>query len=95
LIDGVRRDLDQPDLPIVRLQTGRFAYPYNQGTGDWESIREAQRQAALERQHVYLVSSIDLFLEDDIRVGFETPHRFCWDIITQSADRSTLSMRQV
>jgi Carbohydrate esterase, sialic acid-specific acetylesterase len=75
LIDGVRRDLDQPDLPIVRLQTGRFAYPYNQGTGDWESIREAQRQAALERQHVYLVSSIDLFLEDDLGDHLKTGHR--------------------
>jgi len=71
LIDGVRRDLHQTDLPILCVQTGRFAYPYNRGAEDWESVREAQRQAALERKHIYLVSSIDLFLEDDIHVGFE------------------------
>jgi sialate O-acetylesterase len=71
LIDGVRRDLNQPELPILCVQIGRFAYPYDRGAEDWEAVREAQRQAALERPHVYLVSSIDLLLEDDIHVGFE------------------------
>jgi sialate O-acetylesterase len=69
--DGVRRDLHQPDLPIICVQTGRFAYPYRSGEQSWETVREAQRRATLERPCTYLVSSIDLMLEDDIHVGFE------------------------
>lgn len=71
LFDGIRRDLHQPDLPILCVQTGRFAYPYNSGAHSWETIREAQRRVALERPGISLVSSIDLLLEDDIHVGFE------------------------
>jgi len=71
LFDGVRRDLRQPDLPIICIQTGRFAYPYPSKAQDWERVREAQRRATLERPHTYLVSSIDLTLEDDIHVSFE------------------------
>jgi sialate O-acetylesterase len=71
LIDGIRRDLRQPELPILCVQTGRFVYPYSSSSQSWETVREAQRRAALERQRVYLISSIDLFLEDDIHVGFE------------------------
>jgi sialate O-acetylesterase len=70
-IDGVRRDLREPELPILCVQTGRFVYPYQSGSLNWETVREAQRRASLERRRVNLISSIDLLLEDDIHVGFE------------------------
>jgi Carbohydrate esterase, sialic acid-specific acetylesterase len=71
LFDGIRRDLHQPELPILCVQTGRFVYPYRSGERSWETVREAQRRVTQERPHTYLVSSIDLTLEDDIHVGFE------------------------
>lgn len=70
-IDGVRRDLERPDLPVICVQTGRFAYPYHSSAADWEAVREAQRLAVSDRPRVWLVSSLDLLLEDDIHVGFE------------------------
>jgi len=70
-IHGVRRDLQQPDLPVICVQTGRFAYPYHSSAPDWEAVREAQRQTALQVPNVWLVSSLDLLLEDVIHVGFE------------------------
>ena len=70
-INRVRRDLGSPDLPVICVQTGRFAYPYHSSAPDWEAVREAQRQTALQVPNVWLVSSLDLLLEDDIHVGFE------------------------
>jgi sialate O-acetylesterase len=71
LFDGIRRDLHQANLPILCVQAGRFAYPYRSEETSWETVREAQRRATLERPRTYLISSIDLTMEDDIHVGFE------------------------
>jgi len=71
LIDSFRKDIGIPDLPIIYVQTGRFVHPYESRAHGWEAIRDIQRRVASQRKHLYMVSAIDLTLEDAIHLGFE------------------------
>jgi sialate O-acetylesterase len=71
LVDSIRRDTHVGDLPFVYVQLGRFVQPDDGSGRDWETVREAQRQAAALRPRMYMVSAIDVLLEEAIHVGFE------------------------
>jgi hypothetical protein len=70
-VEGARRDLGHPDLPVLTAQLGRYA---NAG-GDternrsWTILREAQRRAAVEIPHLELIPAIDLPMADEIHVS--------------------------
>lgn len=72
----LRRDLSQPDLPILTAQINRFTTPSLSlsptGKCDavadraWSVIREAQRRLALELPGVSVIPTLDLALSDNI-----------------------------
>jgi sialate O-acetylesterase len=63
-----RRELRQPDLPILTVQLNRYhladSVPENEV--GWSILREAQRQAAHRLNNVHVTSSLDLPLSDFI-----------------------------
>lgn len=70
LIDALRRDAQQPDLPFLLVQIGRLVTlddPAN--SRGWETIRELQRQTARLRPNVFMVPAADLPLTDHIHVS--------------------------
>jgi sialate O-acetylesterase len=72
LIDSLRRDTGDPDLPFVCVQIGRYAMRADEKTNRaWETVREAQRLATHRRKGVYLVSAIDLLTDDPIHLSYE------------------------
>src|SRR5262249_3295801 len=72
MIDSLRRDTKEPDLPFICVQIGRYAMRADEKTNRaWEKVREAQRQAARKRKNVYLVSAIDLLTDDPIHISYE------------------------
>lgn len=66
-VDGWRRALCRPDLPILTAQTGRYR-SRNAGQEDreWSLIREAQRSAAHLRPGLAVVPALDMPLDDTI-----------------------------
>jgi sialate O-acetylesterase len=44
-------------------------------TGNWERIREIQRNLAEKKKNVYMVSAVDLCLDDPIHISFEGQKR--------------------
>ena len=72
LIDSLRRDTKQPNLPILYVQIGRFTKS-NDPVGDrrWEKVREIQRRVAGMRPGVYMVSAIELPLTDHIHINYD------------------------
>ncbi len=76
LIDSLRHDTGDPDLPFVCVQIGRYAIRADEKTSlSWENVREAQRRAAHKREHVYLTSAIDLLTDDTIHISHEGQER--------------------
>src|SRR5205823_5581329 len=76
LIDSLRADTADPDLPFVCVQIGRYAMRADEKTNRaWETVREAQRLAAQKRKHVFLVSAIDLLTDDPIHLSYEGQER--------------------
>jgi hypothetical protein len=71
LIDSLRKDIGIADLPFIYVQVGRFVHPYDSRVYGWERIRDIQRRVASQRKNLYMVSAIDLMLEDAIHIGFE------------------------
>ena len=66
-IAAVRRDLNQPELPVYYVQIGRFVMK-----GDpkgWNAVREAQRTLPERVPNTAVISVIDLELDDLIHVG--------------------------
>jgi hypothetical protein len=76
LIDGIRRDIANPELPIIYVQLGHFALRADAKTSaDWEKVRDVQRRVSDERKNVYMVSAIDLSTDDAIHLSFESQQR--------------------
>jgi sialate O-acetylesterase len=71
LIDSIRSDLGVTELPVIYVQIGRFVHPYGSRAYGWEKIRDIQRRVTSQRKNLYMVSAIDLMLEDAIHVAFE------------------------
>ena len=68
LIDSVRRDLEQPELPIIYVQIGRYVHSPDLGVG-YEQIRDWQRRISKERKNIYFTTAIDQPLFDRIHVS--------------------------
>ena len=68
-IDCVRRDLDQPELPVIYVQIGRYVLHAPELGSGWEQIRELQRCVARERKNIYFTTAIDQTLFDKIHVS--------------------------
>lgn len=66
LVEGLRRDLGQPDLPFFTVQLNRWISSGSTPEGDraWGILREAQRQAAHQIPNVYIVPANDGRLSD-------------------------------
>src|SRR2546429_621717 len=72
LIDSLRHDTADPNLPFICVQIGRYAMRADEKTNlAWEKVREAQRLATHRRKNVYLVSAIDVLTDDPIHVSYE------------------------
>lgn len=67
MVERVRAQLDQRDLPFLTVQINRSTdsiHPMqNEG---WSKVREAQRQAAFKIPNVYVVPSSDSAMSDNI-----------------------------
>lgn len=70
LLQSLRDDLGQPDLPFYYVQIGGVvADPDPAEIDGWNGIREAQRTWATTQTNVSLVSAIDLGLDDGIHIS--------------------------
>lgn len=69
LVDSVRRDLNQPELPFLFVQIGRFANAKKDTEPHWKTVQEAQRRSATLRPNLWMVPAVDLALDDMIHVG--------------------------
>lgn len=68
-IDCLRRDLGQPDLPILYVQIGRWVTDNPELGKGYEQIREHQRRIAMERKNIYFTTAIDQTLFDPIHLS--------------------------
>jgi hypothetical protein len=75
LIDSVRKDTGQPELPVLCVQIGQFVWNYNSHAHDFEKIRDIQRRLPSLRPNVHTVSALDLPLEDPAHISFEGQQR--------------------
>jgi hypothetical protein len=74
-IDSVREDTGISDLPFLFVQLGRYTMPDPELAPAWERIRELQRNVAAQRDNVWMVSAVDLPLDDVIHIGAEGQQR--------------------
>ena len=69
IIDCLRRDLDQPDLPVLYVQIGRWVRDDAKLALAYEQIREHQRLVSTKRKNIYFTTAIDQTLYDPIHVS--------------------------
>jgi len=71
LVEQCRKDLGQPHLPFLTVQLNRTSFTGYSPTENrsWGTVREMQRRAAREIDHVYVTSSLDCALSDQIHNG--------------------------
>ncbi|GLV58347.1 hypothetical protein KDH_51800 [Dictyobacter sp. S3.2.2.5] len=67
LVQSLRSDLDNPDLPFYYVQIGGLIS--EEGPEGWNGIRELQRTFQHAEPGIAMVSAIDLELDDLIHVG--------------------------
>ncbi|GCE05083.1 sialate O-acetylesterase [Dictyobacter aurantiacus] len=67
LVQSLRSDLNNPDLPFYYVQIGGFIS--EEGPDGWNGIRELQRTFQHAEPGIAMVSAIDLELDDLIHVG--------------------------
>ena len=75
LIDSFRKDIRNPDLPIIIVQIGRFVIKNSAMDRTFEEVREIQRTVTKKRQDVYMVTSIDLPLDDAAHLSSDGQRR--------------------
>ncbi len=75
IVDTLRKDLNQPELPVLCVQLARFVWNYPSHDRTFEKIREIQRRLPDLRSHVYTVPALDLPLEDAAHLSFEGQQR--------------------
>jgi sialate O-acetylesterase len=72
-IDCLRKDVNDPNLPIILVQLGRYCannQPDSKGK-DMEKVRDVQRRLPMLRSNVYTVVALDLPLDDVVHISFE------------------------
>lgn len=69
LVDSLRRDTGNPDLPFLYVQISRFCLESQELAPGWDALREQQRALAGARKNVWMVPAIDLPLDDLIHIG--------------------------
>lgn len=68
MFKALRRDLKQPDLPIVQAQLTRVINENDSNRDSWILIREAQRIMPTKDKYLLTVPTIDFTLEDRIHI---------------------------
>jgi hypothetical protein len=64
----IREDLKNPSLPFLTVQIARYTNAENNDIG-WGTIREAQRRAAEDIEHVFVAPTTDCTLSDAIHLS--------------------------
>jgi len=67
LVESIRTDFRQPDLPFYYVQLGRVIRDGD--AGPWNAVQEIQRRLETEIPNTGLVAAIDLALDDQIHIG--------------------------
>jgi sialate O-acetylesterase len=67
LVQSIRTDFRQPDLPFYYVQIGRVIRVGD--PGPWNAVQDIQRRLETEIPHAGMVAGIDLALDDLIHVG--------------------------
>ena len=67
LVAGWRSDFGEPELSVFTVQLGRVMSDGEEQA--WNAVREEQRKAEQELDHVFLVAAADLDLDDPIHLG--------------------------
>lgn len=71
LIQALREDAGNPNLPFYSVQIGTFAHPDRTLVSGWNSIQEQQRRIEETIPNTGVVASVDLPLDDLIHIGTE------------------------
>ncbi|NUN98550.1 MAG: sialate O-acetylesterase [Candidatus Omnitrophica bacterium] len=71
LIQALREDAGNPNLPFYYVQIGTFAHPNKALVPGWNSIQEQQRKLEETVPNTAVVASVDLPLDDLIHIGTE------------------------
>ena len=67
MTENLRREINNPDLPMLTVQLNRLTDVGNLSLDKgWGMVREAQRKAALEMERVYVIPTTDCGLSDQI-----------------------------
>lgn len=70
LVESFRSDTGQPDLPFIYVQLGRWVANADEPSiRSWNAVREIQRTLIHDIPNTYMVSAIDLDLDDGIHIG--------------------------
>lgn len=70
MVENIRKDLKDEDLPIFTVQLNRYIGPSDKNLDrSWGVLREAQRQAARQISHVYVIPANDCTLSDAIHIS--------------------------
>lgn len=75
LISTIRKDVGDPDLPVIIVQIGCFIIHNTSMDKTFEIVREIQRKIINREKNIYMVSSIDLPLDDWVHVSTEGQKR--------------------
>jgi sialate O-acetylesterase len=75
IIDSFRKDLNNPNLPILYVQIGKFNNKDAAMDKAWENIREIQRDVLKKRSNVFMVTGIDLPLDDCVHLSTDGQKR--------------------
>ena len=71
LISTIRKDVGDPDLPFIIVQIGCFNIHNSSMDKSFEEVREIQRKIINQKKNIYMISSIDLPLDDWVHVSTE------------------------
>jgi len=69
LIQAIRRDLEQPDLPFLQVQLGPFYGEPADAFPEWNRVQTEQIAIEKDVPNVTTVAAIDLELSDAIHIG--------------------------
>jgi sialate O-acetylesterase len=67
LIEAMRRDFNNPELPFYYVQLGRVILPWDEAA--WNSIQATQLRTVSEIPHTAVVPAVDLGLDDGIHIS--------------------------
>ena len=88
----LRRDLDEPDLPLYAVQLGPYAGSDESDPNTahaWDLIREAQRTLPSRSRHTGIASAVDLGLCDPIHIDAPSLERLGRRLARLAATAST------